>query len=268
MLMLELEFFQLSHPGLQRTDNEDRLGYFAPSNPDEARALGWLFVLADGVGGHDRGEVAASVAVETLVDGFGKSSRNDALTAVLPKLVQAANSKVYETAMGLASGSSNMATTMVACALRYDRAIVAHAGDSRCYLVRRGYAASLTRDHTVSSEQMRLGLISPAEAGSSRTSHILSRSLGSHMFLNVETSEHQISDGDVLLQCSDGLHHSLQPEDIARLTSGGASLEEAANELIRLANERDGSDNVSVQLVRVKSVERVGMYRGRHYKLH
>jgi protein phosphatase len=88
------------------------------------------------------------------------------------------------------------------------------------------------------------------------------------MFLNVESSEHQIFPGDVLLQCSDGLHHSIQPEDIVRLTSGGVLLEEAAQELINLANQRDGSDNISVQLVRVKSVERVGMYRGRHYKLH
>ena len=83
-----------------------------------------------------------------------------------------------------------------------------------------------------------------------------------------ETSEHQIFAGDVLLQCSDGLHHSLQPDDIAALTSRGAPLEEAAQELVRLANERDGSDNISVQLVRVKAVERVGMYRGRQYKLH
>jgi protein phosphatase len=266
--MLDLEFFQLSDPGLQREHNEDSLGCFVPPTPDDARSLGWLFVLADGVGGHDCGEVASRLAVETLVDGFGKSSKNDALSTVLPKLVQSANAKVYETAMSAGPGVSSMATTMVACALRYDRAIVAHAGDSRCYLVRQGYAASVTRDHTVSGEQLRMGLITAGEARASKTAHILSRSLGGHMFLNVETSEHQIFAGDLLVQCSDGLHHSLRPNDIARLTSGGAPLEDAARELIRLANERDGSDNISVQLVRVKSVERVGMYRGRHYKLH
>jgi protein phosphatase len=112
-----------------------------------------------------------------------------------------------------------------------------------------------------------MGLITASEASVSRTSHVLSRSLGGNMFLNVETSEHQIFVGDVLLQCSDGLHHSLQPDDIARLTSGNVPLELAAEELIDLANERDGSDNISVQLIRIKAVERVGMYRGRHYKL-
>jgi protein phosphatase len=266
--MLDLEFFQLSDPGRQRDHNEDCVGYFAPVSPDDARSRGWLFALADGVGGQDRGEVASRLAIDTVIQEFGKASKNDALTTVLPKLVQTANSKVYETAMHTGPAGSNMATTMVACALRYDRAIVAHAGDSRCYLIRQGYAASVTRDHTISGEQLRMGLITAGEATVSRTSHVLSRSLGGNMFLNVESSEHQIFPGDVLLQCSDGLHHSIQPEDIVRLTSGGVLLEEAAQELINLANQRDGSDNISVQLVRVKSVERVGMYRGRHYKLH
>jgi serine/threonine protein phosphatase PrpC len=266
--MLDLEYFQLSHPGRVRDHNEDSLGYFAPASAEEARSRGWLFVLADGVGGQDRGEVASRLAVDTLVQGFGKSSKNDALTTVLPKLVQSANATVYETAMHTGPGGSSMATTMVACALRYDRAIVAHAGDSRCYLIRQGYAASVTRDHTVSGEQLRMGLITAGEATAAKTSHVLSRSLGGNMFLNVETSEHQIFPGDLLLQCSDGLHHSLRPDDIASLTGGGIPLEQAARKLIDLANERDGSDNISVQLVRVKSVERVGMYRGRHYKLH
>ncbi len=265
--MLDLEFFQLTDPGLQRTHNEDYLGCFAPESPDEARSLGWLFALADGVGGHDRGEVASRIAVETLVQGFRKANKSDVLTTVLPKLLQASNTQVYETAMNTGPAGSNMATTLVACALRYDRAIVAHAGDSRCYLIRQGYAASLTRDHTMAGEQHRLGLITAGEAKTSNTSHILSRSLGSGMFLNVDTSEHQIFAGDVLLQCSDGLHHSIEPEDMARAVSNSAPMETAARELIRLANQRDGSDNMSVQLIRVKSVERVGMYRGRHYKL-
>jgi protein phosphatase len=267
--MLDLEFFQLTHPGLQRDHNEDYLDCFAPQSQDEAQSRGWLFALADGVGGQDRGEVASKLAVETLIEGFGHVSRNDALTGVMPKLLQQANSRVYETAMSTGPGGSSMATTLVACALRYDRAIIAHAGDSRCYLVRQGFAAPLTRDHTVSGEQLRMGLITAAEARASGSSHILSRSLGSGMFLNVDTSEHQLIPGDVLLLCSDGLHHSVGPEDIANsLAHGNAVLQDAAGELVNLANKRDGSDNISVQLVRIKSVERVGMYRGRHYKLH
>lgn len=265
--MLDLEFAQLSDPGKVRDHNEDYLGYFVPPDESHARTHGWLFALADGVGGHDHGEVASRAAIECVVDGFRKATRNESLTSLLPKLMQAANTKVYETAHSATSGGSNMATTMVACALRYDRAIVSHAGDSRCYLLRQGYAAAITRDHTLSNDQVRMGVVTQGEATRSRHSNVLSRSLGGNMFLSVDTSENQVYPEDVLLLCSDGMHNSVEPEDIAKLAGGGGSLVTAAQELVALAKERDGGDNISVQLIRVRAVERVGMYRGRHYKL-
>jgi protein phosphatase len=265
--VLEIDFAQLSDAGSVRDHNEDFIGYTAPKDDEQTRTHGWLFALADGVGGHDRGEVASRVAVECMLDGFRKSARNESLNALLPRLVQSANGKVFETAMMAAPGGSNMATTMVACALRYDVAVVSHAGDSRCYLLRQGYAAAITRDHTFSNEQLKMGVVTAAEAGRSRASHVLSRALGTNMFLSVDTSENQIFPDDVLLLCSDGLHNSLASEDIARIAGRGAPLDSAAQELINLAKQRDGSDNISVQLIRVRSVERVGMYRGRHYKL-
>jgi protein phosphatase len=144
---------------------------------------------------------------------------------------------------------------------------VAHAGDSRCYLVRGGQAEPLTRDHTLAQDQARLGLISRNEEADASTRHILSRSLGSDLFLNVDTNELQVLPGDVLVLCCDGLHHSVSPEEIAHVAGDGGSLAAAARTLVSLANERDGSDNISVQLVRIRSVERVGIYRGRPYQL-
>lgn len=266
--MLDLEFAQLSDPGRVRAHNEDYLGHAAPPDDEWARAHGWLFALADGVGGQDYGEVASRVAVESVLEGFKKAAQGEALTSLLPRLVQAANTQVFETAQSTGPpGGSNMATTLVACALRYDRAFVSHAGDSRCYLIRQGYAASLTRDHTFSNDQLRMGLVTPREAAKSEVSHVLSRSLGTNMFLSVDSSENQLLPGDALLLCSDGLHHSILPEDIARIAGSGGALVDAATQLVTLANERDGSDNISVLLIRVLSVERVGMYRGRPYKL-
>jgi protein phosphatase len=265
--MLEIEFAQISDPGRVRDHNEDFIGHAAPDDEERAGTHGWLFALADGVGGHDRGEVASRLAVECVLDGFRKAARNDSLNALLPRLVQAANSKVFETALSATPGGSSMATTIVACALRYDRAVVAHAGDSRCYLVRQGYAAAITRDHTFSNEQLKMGIVTAGEAGRSQMAHVLSRSLGNQMFLSVDTCEHQIFAGDVLLLCSDGLHNSVTSEDIGRMAGHGAPLESAAGALVELAKERDGGDNISVQLIRVRTVERVGMYRGRHYKL-
>jgi len=250
-----------------REHNEDYLGHVLPQTSEEARARGWLFALADGVGGQDFGEVASSTAIESLISGFRRAVQGEPLTGLLPRLVQAANTNVFEKGLGSGPGGSSMATTIVACALRYDRAIIAHVGDSRCYLIRQGRAVTLTRDHTVSGEQLRLGLISAREAAAAETSHLLSRSLGSDMFVTVETSERQVYAEDVLLLSSDGLHNSLSLADIEQIVGNGSELGTAAHRLVSLAKERDGTDNISVQLIRVRGVERVGMYRGRHYKL-
>ncbi len=103
--------------------------------------------------------------------------------------MQAANTQVYETGRSAAPGGVAMATTMVACALRYDRVAVAHVGDSRCYLIRRGHAKPLTRDHTVANEQRAWACSPRQDAASARTRHMLSRSLGNDLFVNVDTSE-------------------------------------------------------------------------------
>jgi protein phosphatase len=266
--MLDLEFVERTDNGRVRDHNEDYLGYAAPASPAQVRSHGWLFALADGVGGQEKGEVASRAAIESMLAGFQGAPGGESHAALLPRLVQKANTHVFETAIAGGRDTAGMATTLVACALRFDRVTLAHVGDSRCYLIRNGKASQLTRDHTVASEQVRLGLVSPQEAGESSTRHILSRSLGTEMVVNVETNDHQLYPGDVLLQCSDGLHGSVEASEMAALCSRGLDLVGAAEKLVALANKRDGSDNISVQLIRVRDVERMGMYRGRPYKLY
>jgi PPM family protein phosphatase len=270
--MLELEFAQASDPGRVRDHNEDYLGYVAPAIPAPvhnpyAQTHGWLFALADGVGGQDKGEVASRTAIETLVAGFRRASDGESYSNLLPRLVKAANTRVFETAMSSGPGGSSMATTVVTCALRFDRVVICHVGDSRCYLIRHRHAEALTRDHTVTSEQVRLGLLSAREAAESETRHLLSRSLGSAMFVSVDTRDIQVIPGDLLLLCSDGLHGAITELEMVDIVAAHGNLEDAVNRLVAVANQKDGSDNVSVQLIRVRSVERVGMYRGRPYKL-
>ena len=260
--MLEIDFAELSDVGRVRVENEDYLGHVAPDTPEQARSHGWLFAIADGVGGHEKGEVASRTAIETVVEGFREASRGEPLSGLLEKLVRRANTRVLDAGM-----NSGMATTLVACALRYDRAVIAHVGDSRCYLIRGKTAASLTRDHTIANEQARLGLLSSDEVADAESRHILSRSLGTALSVSVEMSDQQVLPGDVLLLCSDGLHGALSPGEIAKVVSETTDVELAARRLVALANEKDGSDNVSAQVVRVQNVERVGMYRGRPYKL-
>ena len=262
---MDLEFAQISDLGRVRTGNEDCLGSFQPDIPERVRSHGWLFAVADGVGGHDCGEVASHLAIETVVAGFREATPGESHSTLLNRLVQTANTKVVDAGH---DAHVNMATTIVACALRYDRATVAHVGDSRCYLIRRGQAVQLTRDHTVASEQFRLGVLSASEAERAETRHILSRSLGPELMIKVDVEEHQVFAGDVLLLCSDGLHGSVNGSDMAAIVGGpSADLKAGAQRLVDLANQRDGSDNISAQIIRIRNVERIGMYRGRPYRL-
>lgn len=264
---MDVEFAQLTDVGRVRQGNEDYFGYVAPTTPEEIRGRGWLFAVADGVGGHDLGEVAAHTAIESVLAGFREAVQGESQAALLTRLVQRANTRVLDVGHSTGPGGTPMATTIVACVLRYDHAAVAHVGDSRCYLIRRGQAVLLTRDHTVANEQVRLKLLSQEEAAESETRHMLSRSLGSEFSVSVEVNEHQVAPGDVLLLCSDGLYGAVEASEMAAITSHGGDLAAAARRLVDLANNRDGSDNISLQLIRVRSVERMGMYRGRPYRL-
>lgn len=266
--MLDIEFAQVSDTGRVRDHNEDYAGCVLPASATEVRTRGWLFALADGVGGQELGEVASRTAVESLLAGFREAAPGEAHTALLPRLVQTANSRVLETGLATGPGGTSMATTLVACGLRFDRAVVSHAGDSRCYLIRHGHVTVLTRDHTVANEHVRMGLLSSGEAAAAATRHVLTRSLGTDLFVGVETADHQVLAGDALLLCSDGMHGSVTAADMAGLVTAKADLNAAARELVALANQRDGGDNITVQLIRVRAVERVGMYRGRPYRLH
>jgi len=265
--MLDIEFAQVSDCGRVRDHNEDYVGYVLPASAEEVRTRGWLFALADGVGGQEAGEVASRGAVETVVAGFRAAAPGEAHPALLRRLVQAANEHVYSTGRAASPGGVSMATTLVVCALRFDRAVVAHVGDSRCYQLRGNTATPLTRDHTVVGEQVRLGLITAKEAAESTRKNVLTRSLGLDLIANVEIGEEHVMAGDVLALCSDGLHGSVAGGEMAAAVRRSHSLEEAAKHLVALANERDGGDNISIQLIRIRSVERIGMYRGRPYKL-
>jgi protein phosphatase len=265
--MLDLEFSELSDPGRVRTRNEDYLGHVVPGSPAQARSHGWLFALADGVGGQRQGEVASRAAVQEVLAGFRRAKEMALHKDLLSQLVQAANARVCETEAISGRSGAGMASTIVVCGVRFDRATVAHVGDSRCYLLRGNEARPITRDHTVAAEQAHVGLLSAKEAAESSSRHVLTRSLGSNLFVNVELDEVPLLAGDVLLQCSDGLYGAVSAAEMAQTVDRHRDLNDAARELVSSANEKDGSDNITLQLIRIRSVERMGMYRGRPYKL-
>jgi serine/threonine protein phosphatase PrpC len=265
--MLDLEFAELSDCGSSREDNEDFLGHVLPASPAQVQSQGWLFALADGMGGHEHGEVASRLAVESILAGFRKIPKGVMHASLLPRLVQEANAAVYDAGHAKQSHAPRMGTTLIACALRFDSAVISHAGDSRCYLFRNGALSPLTRDHTMADEQLRLGVLSSKEAVKGDGRHILSRCLGSVLFVAADTITVNVIPGDLLLMCTDGLHGYVPDASIQRLLRARPDLDQAAKALVDAANEAGGHDNVSVQLIRIRSVERMGLYRGRPYRL-
>ena len=265
--MFDVQFGQASDFGKVRTNNEDAMGSFVPSSRQQVQSHGYLFAVADGVGGMDLGEVASATALSTLIEGFGKAQAGTLLTGLLPRLIQHANAAVHDCTMAPEYRGKRMATTLVACAMRHDQAIVSHVGDSRCYLVRNGHAKQITQDHTWVAQQQKLGLISAADVAESESRHVLIRSLGPEMFVAPDTTTITLQVGDVLVLSTDGVHDEMRDRDIAGVVSQNKDIEEIARELVARAVEIDGGDNTTAQVIRVRAVEQVGMYRGRPYRL-
>ena len=265
--MLDVQFGQASDFGKVRTNNEDAMGSFIPISRHQARSHGFLFAVADGVGGMDLGEVASATAITVLTSEFSKAQADTMLISLLPRLIQHANAAVHDKTLESEYRGKKMATTLVACALRYDQAIVSHVGDSRCYLVRSGKARQVTQDHTLVNEQRKMGLISAEEIHESESRHVLIRSLGPEMFVSADTTAITLQADDVLVLCTDGLHDEMKESMIATIASQKKNAEEIARELVAKAVEIDGGDNTTAQVVRIRSVEQVGMYRGRPYRL-
>jgi protein phosphatase len=151
--------------------------------------------------------------------------------------------------------------------MRHDQAVVSHVGDSRCYLIRNGNARQVTQDHTLVNEQRKMGLISTSEIADSDSRHVLIRSLGPEMFVSPDTAAVTLQAGDTLVLCTDGLHDEMSETEIAAIVSQKKNADELARELVARAVEIDGGDNTTAQVIRVRSVEQVGMYRGRPYRL-
>jgi protein phosphatase len=265
--MLEVQFGQASDFGKVRTNNEDAMASFIPASRKQGRSHGFLFAVADGVGGMDLGEVASATAVSVVTKEFAKAQSGAMLTSLLPRLIQQANAAVHDCTLKPEYGGKRMATTLVTCALRYDQAVVCHVGDSRCYLIRGGETKQITQDHTWVNEQRKMGLITTSEMAESEARHVLLRSLGPEMFVAPDTNTVPLQAGDVLVLCSDGLHDEMPETLMAQIVSQKKNMDEIARELVARAVEIDGNDNTTAQVIRVKSVEQVGMYRGRTYRL-
>ena len=259
----KLTFVGQTDTGRVREHNEDTIA----SDVDVG-----LLVLADGMGGYNAGEVASGIAVKTITnlvreglarEDLGALDRATGLTRpsiVLRDAITRANKIIYQTARSQAE-CEGMGTTVVA-ALFYDNKIsIAHVGDSRLYRQRGSQISQVTMDHSLLQELVDRGFYSPEEAQRAANKNYVTRALGVEPQVEVEVQEHPVDKGDIFILCSDGLSDMVEDEDI-RLTIStfGANLDTVAKQLIQLANENGGRDNVSVVLA--QAVEAFPASRG------
>jgi serine/threonine-protein kinase len=259
-LFMDLTYAQLSSTGPVRPKNEDSVGFWQPPEPEEQRARGAIVVLADGVGGLGRGDVASRLAVDTALAKFQESKADTPPKQLLWQIFTAANVAVYDQSMD-GRDEGRMATTLTIALLRNNEITVGHVGDCRAYLVQDGRAQQITGDHSYAAMQVKLGLLTPEDAANSQLRCMLTRSVGREPTVMVDFFTHQVHKGDRLVQCSDGLHQCVTESEIYEIVTQ-APPEEACRQLVALAEKRGTDDNLSIQVVEIQRVEQLMYYRG------
>lgn len=257
---MELTYAQLSSRGPVRPHNEDSLDFWQPADLEEQRERGAVAILADGVGGHGRGEVASRLAVDVALRTFRECKSGTAPKQALWQMITAANVAVYDQGMEDRDGG-RMATTLTIALFRNDEITLGHVGDCRAYLIQGGQIRQLTADHSYAAMQRKLGLISEAEAAASEMRCMLTRSVGREPTVQIDCYAAQVRRGDRLVQCSDGLHQCVTDEEILEIATH-VPPEQACRELVALAEKRGADDNLSVQVIQVNRVEQLMHYRG------
>ncbi len=246
----------LTDVGRVRTNNEDCFQIVKPLE---------LYVLSDGMGGEAHGEVASAMAVETVVRHcveaeanpaapfFGQPQRNwSDRTKRLSSAVYLANREIFESAKQNTE-RRGMGATLTAAWIDGSKLSIAHVGDSRAYLLRGGALQQLTNDHSLVAEQVRKGILTPAEAEQSEMQSVLTRALGAQAQVEIDAEELGLFKGDLVLLCSDGLTRMVTEPEIAGTLQAETDPARAAAKLVALANENGGADNVTVLVIRLES---------------
>jgi protein phosphatase len=249
-----LEITSATDPGMVRSHNEDSVA---------ADPANGLVVLADGMGGYNAGEVASGMATTVIITemqqalaraqphDFDPKTNQPLAQRLVREQVLKANTSIYQAAQSQPQ-YAGMGTTLVVGLFYDNRLLVAHLGDSRLYLLREGKFSQVTRDHSLLQEQIDSGLITLEQAKHAQHKNLVTRALGIDPSVEPEIHEYPTKPGDIYLLCSDGLNDMVEDEDIGMAVETlGANLPLAAQQLVQMANDNGGRDNVSVILVRV-----------------
>jgi serine/threonine protein phosphatase PrpC len=254
-LTAKIDFAEITDTGRVREHNEDAIGSIGEIG---------LMVLADGMGGYNAGEVASGIAVQIVTDlaadGATREKRDSIdphsglmrQSIVLRDAIYRSNKIIYQTAQSQ-TNCEGMGTTIVACMFYDNKISVAHVGDSRAYRLRGGQLDQVTLDHSLLQELVDRGFYSEEEAQRSTNRNYVTRALGVEPTVEVEVHEYEVLPDDVYLLCSDGLCDMVEDDDIhLTISTFSDSLDVVGQQLVDLANDHGGRDNISVMLAQVK----------------
>ncbi|HEX7976369.1 MAG TPA: protein phosphatase 2C domain-containing protein [Anaerolineales bacterium] len=245
----EIESSGLSCTGPVRADNQDSIYLPQAGQPGNTNRL---YAVADGMGGYAHGALASQLALKALCEAVTEERAFSSPHRRLAQGMNDANTQVYLEAQRL--GAGRMGTTLTAAYIHGDTLYLAHAGDSRLYLVRGAQATCLTRDHTTVGELARMKLIAPDKVRTHAQRSILTRAVGLALFLKADISRHRLCAEDRLILCSDGVWSVVQDEEFGLVACQAARAEETSRGLIDLALSRSTDDNVSAIAIHIRQI--------------
>ena len=259
--MMQLTVASKSDKGPVRSSNQDVVLFWEPAGVDEKRERGALALIADGVGGSAKGDVAAKLASEQALEVFRSAKNATSLNGMLWQIFNRANLAVYDQSAA-AGVEGSMQTTLTAVILRNDQLGIGHIGDCRAYHVHHSAAKCLTTDHTFIAFHERIGLFNSANAqGNSPLRGGLTRSLGKDPIVTTDFAYAQVEPGDYIVLCCDGVHTCLSEGELAEIVTH-APPEQACDTILKLCVTRGTEDNISVLICRIDSIQQVDYYRG------
>ncbi len=256
---MRLDIAAQSDIGRRKKKNEDAYGVYRENTPGlQLFEEGALLCVADGLGGHTGGEIASKLAVSIVKDMIKEPAppppdedtvvdeRDQGPLPLMRSTIEKANESIYQTNKDLVKNKRPMGTTMLAAVIEPKKVYIGNVGDSRCYHIRDGEILTHTEDHSWVDEQVKLGLMSKAEAETDHRKNIVTRCVGTHADTEVDTYCWHIVPGDMLLLCTDGLVNMVSDAEIKAIFQRYGSTAEIAQRLVHLANENGGKDNITV----------------------
>ena len=230
----------ISDIGNKRSLNEDYAGYLEKENYK-------IYVVADGMGGHNAGEVASKMAVEAIVSYISENINNKNYNEILKKAIKTANNAIYDFA-STSEKLNGMGTTVTACLVINNKGFVANVGDSSCFLIRNNKIKKITKDHSLVQELIDLGTISEEEAFNHPKKNIITRAVGTSKKILIDVFEIDILKDDIIMLCSDGLTNEIQKNEVLEILNSAKSLKNACEKLVLEAKNNGGRDNITVLL--------------------